>query len=74
MCDTAASKGHAAEMLLSGGVWKQYVSIRPKGIVLNLEPLDVARCEDYVTCAIRKDSGDDPDDTHGVLVYAKGRA
>ena len=23
-----------------------------------------------VTCAIRKDSGDDPDDTNGILIYA----
>lgn len=69
-CATAASKA-AAEMLLSGERVEAVRIDTPKGIVLNLEPLDVARCEDYVTCAIRKDSGDDPDDTHGVLVYAK---
>ena len=26
---------------------------------------------DYACCAIQKDSGDDPDDTNGILIYAK---
>ena len=69
-CATAASKA-AATMLLTG----QRVDIiridTPKGIVLNLEPLEVELATDYASCAIRKDSGDDPDDTNGVLVYAK---
>lgn len=69
-CATAASKA-AATMLLTG----QRVEIiridTPKGIVLDLEPLEVELHEDYVSCAIRKDSGDDPDDTNGVLVYAR---
>lgn len=69
-CATAASKA-AATMLLSG---KRVEVVRidtPKGIVLNLEPLEVEITENYVKCAIRKDSGDDPDDTNGILVYAK---
>ena len=69
-CATAASKA-AAAMLLTG---KRIDSVRidtPKGIVLNLEPLEVMLTADFASCAIRKDSGDDPDDTNGVLVYAK---
>lgn len=69
-CATAASKA-AAAMLLTG---ERIDSVRidtPKGIVLNLEPLEVVLTEGYASCAIRKDSGDDPDDTNGVLVYAK---
>ncbi|MCQ2372931.1 MAG: cobalt-precorrin-5B (C(1))-methyltransferase CbiD [Phascolarctobacterium sp.] len=69
-CATAASKA-AVTMLFSG---KRVECVRidtPKGITLNLEPLEVDMHEDYVSCAIRKDSGDDPDDTHGILVYAK---
>lgn len=69
-CATAAAKA-AATMLLSG---EPVASVRidtPKGIVLDLEPLEVERREDYVSCAIRKDSGDDPDDTNGVLVFAR---
>lgn len=69
-CATAASKA-AATMLFSH---KRVEFVRidtPKGIVLNLEPLEVELHEEYVSCAIRKDSGDDPDDTHGILVYAR---
>ena len=69
-CATAASKA-AAAMLLTG---ERIDSVRidtPKGIVLNLEPLEVMLTADFASCAIRKDSGDDPDETNGVLVYAK---
>lgn len=68
-CATAASKA-AATMLLTGERVETVRIDTPKGIVLDLEPLDVEMTPDYVSCAIRKDSGDDPDDTNGVLVYA----
>ena len=58
-------------MLLTGERIELVRIDTPKGIVLNLEPLEVILTDDYVCCAIRKDSGDDPDDTNGVLVYAK---
>lgn len=69
-CATAAAKA-AATMLLTG---ERVDSVRidtPKGITLNLEPLELELAENYVSCAIRKDSGDDPDDTNGILVFAK---
>jgi cobalt-precorrin-5B (C1)-methyltransferase len=44
--------------------------LTPKGITLNLEPEDVLLTPAKASCAIRKDSGDDPDDTNGILVYA----
>ena len=69
-CATAAAKA-AATMLLKG---ERVATVRidtPKGVVLELEPLEVELAEQYVSCAIRKDSGDDPDDTNGVLVFAK---
>ena len=68
-CATAAAKA-AATMLLTG---ERVAAVRidtPKGVVLELEPLEVELAEQYVSCAIRKDSGDDPDDTNGVLVFA----
>lgn len=69
-CATAAAKA-ATQMLLTG-IRVDTVRIdTPKGIVLDLEPLDVELTTEYVSCAIRKDSGDDPDDTNGILVYAK---
>ena len=69
-CATAAAKA-AATMLLTG---ERVATVRidtPKGVVLELEPLEMELAEQYVSCAIRKDSGDDPDDTNGVLVFAK---
>ena len=43
----------------------------PKGILLHLLVEDISRGEGWVSCAIRKDGGDDPDVTNGILVYAK---
>ena len=68
-CAAAAAKA-ATEMLLT----KQrvdYIKIdTPKGITLNLEVEDVSIADDIISCAIRKDAGDDPDDTNGILIYA----
>lgn len=69
-CATAAAKA-AALLLLTGELVPIIRIDTPKGIVLDLEPLKVVRGADFVSCAIRKDSGDDPDDTNGVLVYAR---
>ena len=69
-CATAAAKA-AATMLLTGEPVATVRIDTPKGVVLDLEPLEVEQKPDYVSCAIRKDSGDDPDDTNGVLVFAK---
>ncbi len=69
-CATAAAKASAA-MLLTGKRIDCVQIDTPKGIVLNLEPEEVSITKNHVTCAIRKDSGDDPDDTNGILIYAK---
>ena len=45
----------------------------PKGILLHLEILDIQKGEEEVSCAVRKEGGDDPDATHGLLVYAAVR-
>ncbi|WP_177565745.1 cobalt-precorrin-5B (C(1))-methyltransferase CbiD [Phascolarctobacterium sp.] len=68
-CATAAAKA-AAVMLLTRERIDCVQIDTPKGIVLNLEPEEVEVTADKVTCAIRKDSGDDPDDTNGILIYA----
>ncbi len=69
-CAAAAAKA-AAFMLLFGGETKEISILTPKGISLQLSVLDITKGADWVSCAIRKDSGDDPDVTNGVLVYAK---
>lgn len=69
-CAAAAAKG-AAEILLGGEAVKEIKLMTPKGILLNLELLDVRRGKDAVSCAVQKDAGDDPDTTDGILVYAR---
>lgn len=69
-CAAAAAKG-AAEILLGGALIQEIKLMTPKGILLNLELLDIQREENAVSCAVRKDAGDDPDTTDGILVYAR---
>lgn len=69
-CAAAAAKA-SAYMLLSGKPVDYVNLMTPKGISLHLEVLDVEWGRGFVSCAIRKDAGDDPDVTNGVLVYAK---
>ncbi|MBQ3159407.1 MAG: cobalt-precorrin-5B (C(1))-methyltransferase, partial [Clostridia bacterium] len=72
-CAAAAAKG--ATLLLLTGHAPEAVSIHtPKGIDLKL-PLEEASLDGHrARCAVRKFSGDDPDVTDGVLVYARVRA
>ncbi len=69
-CAAAASKA-AAFMLLSKRKKERIQLITPKGIELDLEVLEISINENSVSCAIIKDSGDDPDITKGTLVFAK---
>lgn len=68
-CAAAASKA-AARALLTGQPVRQVRLMTPKGIELLLDVEDMTRTPDKVCCAVRKDAGDDPDITHGMLVYA----
>ncbi|NBH14761.1 cobalamin biosynthesis protein CbiD [Lachnospiraceae bacterium] len=69
-CAAAAAKA-AAYMLLAGEDI-DYVSLTtPGGYSLYLEILDKKWGDGFVSCAVRKDAGDDPDVTDGVLIYAK---
>ena len=71
----AAGAAKAACLLLLTGHPPETVRIAtPKGIVLTLEVLEPALADGVARCAIRKFSGDDPDVTDGVLVYARVRA
>jgi cobalt-precorrin-5B (C1)-methyltransferase len=60
-------------MLLSGQVLEQIEIATPAGVNLTLTLVDVEIGVDYVSCAVIKDSGDDPDVTNGIKVYAKAR-
>lgn len=71
-CAAAATKA-AMEMLLSGSVVENVLITVPKGIVLDLPIEDITIGNDSVTCAVRKDGGDDIDATDGILVYSTVR-
>ncbi|MCQ2417397.1 MAG: cobalt-precorrin-5B (C(1))-methyltransferase CbiD [Oscillospiraceae bacterium] len=68
-CAAAAAKA-AAAMLLSGESISKISLWTPAGIPLTLDVLDIIQKEDHVSCAVQKDSGDDPDITNGILIYA----
>jgi cobalt-precorrin-5B (C1)-methyltransferase len=73
-CAAAAAKAAAVILLDNGGEpeEKSLVEIyTPAGRLLRLHPEDISREHGAVACAIRKDAGDDPDITDGVLVYAR---
>ena len=71
-CAAAAAKA-AAAMLLEERIISSICLPTPKGIVLTLDVLDAVIEKGQASCAIQKDSGDDPDVTNGMLVYAQVR-
>lgn len=69
-CAAGAARG-AARLLFGEDEISEVELMTPKGILLHLEILDRKRSENAASCAVRKDAGDDPDTTNGILVYAK---
>ena len=69
-CAALAAAG-AAELLLTGSS-PETLSLRtPKGWVVQIAP-ELCRMEGSAAfCAVRKDAGDDPDVTHGLLICAR---
>lgn len=68
-CAAAAAKA-AAWMLLTGKRKEQITLTTPKGITLELSVKEITMSEREVSCAIQKDSGDDPDVTNRTLIFA----
>jgi cobalt-precorrin-5B (C1)-methyltransferase len=71
-CAAAATK--AALHLLLGGNPLERVALRlPKGDEVSL-PVDYcSRFAGSVTCGVKKDAGDDPDITNGMMIYSRVR-
>ena len=69
-CAAGAAKA-AGRMLLLGESCQYTELMTPKGVLLNLEILHMTQGENWVSCAVRKDAGDDPDRTDGLEIYAK---
>ena len=71
-CAAAAAKA-AAWMLLTGKPLETIRLLTPKGISLELEVLEREISPDSARCALRTDSGDDPDVTDKTLIFAEVR-
>lgn len=76
-CAQAATKA-AMQMLFSGNEVKEIEVILPKGERIKVEICEIqmefsesGKIPVSVICAVKKDSGDDPDITNGVFVYSK---
>ena len=68
-CAAAAAKA-ATWMLLTGKRKEKIALDTPKGIRLELDVKEICLGRDSVSCAIEKDSGDDPDVTKDTLIFA----
>lgn len=69
-CAAAAAKA-AVFMLLGGRRVQSVWLMTPKGMGFTIPLEDIRSGEERVKCAVRKDAGDDPDITNGMLVYAE---
>jgi cobalt-precorrin-5B (C1)-methyltransferase len=69
-CCAALAAKAAALTLLSGQAPDTVAVLTPKGLTVEVSVLDVKTDVDYVSCAVMKDAGDDPDITGGALIYA----
>ena len=69
-CAAAASKA-AALMLISGNRVDSVDITTPRGITLHIQIEKQEIHEDNAVCAVRKDGGDDADDTNGAYVFSK---
>ncbi|MBO5523983.1 MAG: cobalt-precorrin-5B (C(1))-methyltransferase, partial [Roseburia sp.] len=69
-CAAAAAKA-AAYMLLTGKRKEQITIETPKGIPYHAMIEEIEITERAVRCAVRKDGGDDPDVTTGILIAAE---
>ncbi len=68
-CAALAAKA-AARTLLSGSPVSSETIRTPKGLHVTAEILELRRSGDTVSCAVRKDGGDDIDVTDGILIFA----
>ena len=69
-CASAAARG-AVHMLLTGEIAEKMTIMTPAGIEYEAPLLDINVTEDQAWCAVKKISGDDPDVTAGMLIYAR---
>lgn len=68
-CAAAAAKA-SAQMIFEKKTAEHISIYTPKGIEYETEIIDACIDADRASCAVRKYSGDDPDVTNGMLIYA----
>jgi cobalt-precorrin-5B (C1)-methyltransferase len=68
-CAALAAKA-AVQMLLTGLPVDSVEIVTPKGLLVETSVLEINYGENSVSCAVRKDAGDDPDITDRTLVFA----
>ena len=68
-CAAAAAKA-AAIMLFKGENIDTVDLVTPGGTALRLDVEEIEQEQDSVSCAVRKDGGDDADVTDGILIHA----
>ena len=68
-CAAAAAKA-AAMMALSGQAIEQVSIDTPKGWILDIKIEEHSLGNRTAVCAVKKDAGDDPDNTDGILIEA----
>ena len=71
-CAAAAAKAAALMLLSKQDIHSVDITV-PKGITLTLDIHDIKRESGSVSCCVIKDSGDDPDVTDGIAIYAEVR-
>lgn len=71
-CAAAAARA-AARLLLTGEEPALVRLETPSGVTLELPVEDLSLGEDWASCGVRKDAGDDPDVTDGLLIRAEVR-
>ena len=71
-CAAAASQA-AAILLLTGSAPAEIRLLTPGGVTFNLSVEQASLHDGEAVCAVRKDAGDDPDITNGVLISSAVR-
>lgn len=69
-CAAIAAKA-AAKMLFKNEEILSESITTPRGDIVATDIFNIDKGDDFVSCAVKKDAGDDPDVTNGIMVYAK---
>lgn len=69
-CAAIAAKAAASMIFKQCEIQSEQI-MTPKGILVRTDIHDIHKDDNKVSCAVQKDAGDDPDVTHGILIYAR---